>query len=85
MATAHTLDTSLHPGATREHTTAHLWGQSVVVRRLAGEQDVREAFLLPHHDVSKATVALALSHVVAEPLVEHVVFLLGHLPLYRAV
>lgn len=64
---------------------SHLWRQSVVVRRLAGEQDVREAFLLPDHDVSESTVGVALPHVVPEPLVEHVAFLLRQLPLYRAV
>lgn len=56
--------------------------QSVVVCRLAGEQDMRETFLLPNHDVSESTVALVLSHIVPEPLVEHVAFLLSQLPLY---
>lgn len=42
---------------------------------------MREAFLLPHHDVSESTVALILSHVVSEPLVEHVAFLLGQFAL----
>lgn len=60
----------------------HLWRQSVVVCRLAGQQDVREALLLPDHDVPESTVALVLSHVVPEPLVEHVALLLGQLPLY---
>lgn len=66
------------------HSSAHLWCQSVVVRRLAGQQDVRESLLLPHHDVSESTVVLILSHVVPEPLVKHVAFFLPQLPLYRA-
>lgn len=61
---------------------SHLWCQSVVVCCLAGEQDMREAFLLSDHDVSESTVALVLSHVVPEPLVEHVAFLLSQLPFY---
>lgn len=46
---------------------------------------MREAFLLPHHDVPESTVALILSHVVSEPLVEHVAFLLGQFALNGAV
>lgn len=46
---------------------------------------MREAFLLPDHDVSESTVVLILSHVVSQPLVENIVFLLCNLPLYRAV
>lgn len=65
-------DISLHPST----LSFYLWCQSVIVRRLAGEQNVREAFLLPDNDVSESTVALVLSHVVPEPLVEHVSFLL---------
>lgn len=65
-----------------QNVYSHLWCQSVVVCRLTGEQHVREAFLLPDHDVSESTVALVLSHVVPEPLVEHVAFLLSQLPLY---
>ena len=61
---------------------SHLWCQSVVVCCLAGEQDVREAFLLPDHDVPESTVGLVLPYVVPEPLVEHVAFLLSQLPLY---
>ena len=64
------------------HSRPHLWRQGVVVCRLAGEQDMREPLLLPDHDVSEATVALVLSHVVPEPLVEHVAFLVSQLPLY---
>lgn len=64
------------------HSHSHLWRQSVVVCRLAGQQDVREAFLLPDHDVSESTVALILPHVVPEPLVKHIAFLLSQLPLY---
>lgn len=64
---------------------SHLRCQSVVISRLAGEQDMCEAFLLPDHDVSESTVVLILSHVVSQPLVENVVFLLCDLPLYRAV
>lgn len=59
--------------------------ESVVVRGLAGEQDVRKALLLPDHDVAESTVALILSHVVSEPLVKHVAFLLDQLPLVGAV
>lgn len=40
-----------------------------------------EAFLLPHHNVSESIVALILSHVVSEPLVEHIAFLLGQFTL----
>lgn len=64
------------------YSTSHLRCESVVVRSLAGEQDVREALLLPDHDVAESTVALILSHVVSEPLVKHVAFLLDKLPLY---
>lgn len=67
------------------NSNTDLWGESVVVRGLAGEQDVREALLLPDHDVAESTVALILSHVVSEPLVKHVAFLLDQLPLYWAV
>lgn len=67
------------------YSTSHLRCESVVVRGLAGEQDVREALLLPDHDVAESTVALILSHVVSEPLVKHVAFLLDKLPLYWAV
>lgn len=66
----------------RVHCLSHLWCQSVVVCRLAGQQDMREALLLPDHDVSETTVALVLSHVVPKPLVEHVALLLSQLPLY---
>lgn len=62
--------------------TTDLWCERVVVRGLAGEQDVREALLLPDHDVAESTVALILSHVVSEPLVKHVAFLLRELALY---
>lgn len=61
---------------------SHLWCQRVVVCRLAGQQDVREALLLPDHNVSESTVALILSHVIPEPLVKHVALLLSQLPLY---
>lgn len=64
------------------HYCSYLWCQSVVFCRLAGEQDMREALLLPDHNVSESTVALVLSHVVPEPLVKHVAFLLSQLPLY---
>lgn len=67
------------------YSTTDLRCKSVVIRRLAGEQDVREAFLLSDDDVSESTVALILSHVVSKPLVKHVAFLLNELPLYRAV
>lgn len=67
------------------HSPSYLRCQSVVVCRLAGEQDVRETFLLPHHDVSKSTVAVILSHIISEPLVEHVASLFSKLPLYWAV
>lgn len=67
------------------HLASYLRRQCVVVCGLAGEQDVREALLLPHHDVSESTVALVLSHIIPEPLVKHVTFLLSQLPLYWAV
>lgn len=67
------------------HFSSHLWSQCVVVCRLAGEQDMREALFLPHNDVPESTVALVLSHVIPEPLVKHITFLLTQLPLYRAV
>lgn len=70
---------------TNVHSQSHLWCQSIVVCCLAGEQHMRETFLLPDHDVSESTVALVLSHIVPEPLVEHVAFLLSQLPLYWAV
>lgn len=63
-------------------STSDLWCESVVVRGLAGEQDVREALLLPDHNVTESTVALILSHIVSEPLVKHVALLLDKLPLY---
>lgn len=66
----------------RGHVPSHLRCQSVVICRLAGEQDMREAFLLPDDDVSESTVVLILSHVVSQPLVENVVFLFCNLPLY---
>lgn len=59
----------------------HLRRQRIVLGGLRGQQDMREAFLLPHHDVPESTVALILSHVVSQPLVEHVAFLLGQLAL----
>lgn len=46
---------------------------------------MRKALLLPDHNVSESTVALVLSHVIPEPLVKHVAFLLRQLPLYGAV
>lgn len=61
---------------------SHLWCKSVVVCGLAGEQDMRKALFLSDHDVSESTVALALSHVVPEPLVKHVALLLSQFPLY---
>lgn len=60
----------------------YLWCECIVFCCLRGQQDMREAFFLPHHDVSESTVALILSHVVSEPLVENVAFLLGQFALY---
>lgn len=59
--------------------------QGIVFCRLRRQQDMREAFLLPHHDVPESTVALILSHVVSETLVEHVALLLGQFALNGAV
>jgi len=67
------------------HCCSHLWRKSVVVCRLTGEQDMREALLLPDNNVSESAVGLVLSHVVPEPLVKDITFLLTQLPLYRAV
>ena len=63
----------------------HLRGQRVVVRGLAGQQDVREALFLPHDNVPKATVAFVLADAVPEPLVKDVVLLRFQLPLHWAV
>lgn len=46
---------------------------------------MREALLLPDDNVTESTVGLVLPHVVPQPLVEHVAFVLSKLPLHRAV
>lgn len=61
---------------------SHLGGKRIVVRGLAGQQDVREAFFLPHHNVPKSAVALVLADAISEPLVEHIVFVSLQLPLH---
>lgn len=46
---------------------------------------MREALFLPHHDVTKPTVAFILADAVPEPLVKDVVLLGLQLPLHGAV
>ena len=81
-------DKARAPGTAGEALPArpsHLGGQCVVVRGLAGQQDVREPLFLPHDDVPKPTVAFVLADTVPEPLVKDVVLLRFQLPLHRAV
>ena len=44
-----------------------------------------EALFLPHHDVTKPTVAFILADAVPEPFVKDIVLLRLQLPLHRAV
>lgn len=63
----------------------YLRSQCVVVRSLAGQENVCEALFLSHHDITKPTVAFVLADAVPEPFVKDIVLLRLQLPLHGAV